>query len=174
LPPNCASSRGSLLLSLCKSRFTINGIGQPASLHVAYSAFCGARFVLDQQLIMDPHRCLMPVASKKRFHLAPSRLGCQLCVFQTSIFPRATNHRSKMSLSPLANSISHGKKEVLQGLRINSKLVQALILLVACVLFGANLNYASFPPGTVIDIKLGDVALDQFSYTPTRDGYEFK
>jgi len=79
-----------------------------------------------------------------------------------------------MSLSPLANSISHGKKEVLQGLRINSKLVQALILLVACVLFGANLNYASFPPGTVIDIKLGDVALDQFSYTPTRDGYEFK
>jgi len=50
----------------------------------------------------------------------------------------------------------------------------ALILLVACVLFGANLNYASFPPGTVIDIKLGDVALDQFSYTPTRDGYEFK
>ncbi|XP_016933298.3 uncharacterized protein [Drosophila suzukii] len=78
-----------------------------------------------------------------------------------------------MSLSPLAGSISHGKKEVRQGLRINSKLVQALILLVACVLFGANLNYASFPPGTVIDIKLGDVALDQFSYTPTRDGYEF-
>ncbi|XP_016956218.1 uncharacterized protein LOC108028757 [Drosophila biarmipes] len=78
-----------------------------------------------------------------------------------------------MSLSPLASSISQGRKEVRQGLKINSKLVQALILLVACVLFGANFNYASFPPGTVIDIKLGDVPLDQFSYTPTRDGYEF-
>ncbi|XP_017010523.2 uncharacterized protein [Drosophila takahashii] len=78
-----------------------------------------------------------------------------------------------MGLSPLANSIGQGKKEARQGLTINSKLVQALILLVACVLFGANLNYASFPPGTVIDIKLGDVAVEQFSYTPTRDGYEF-
>ncbi|KAH8364536.1 hypothetical protein KR084_007698, partial [Drosophila pseudotakahashii] len=80
---------------------------------------------------------------------------------------------STMGLSPLANSIGQGKKEARQGLKINSKLVQALILLVACVLFGANLNYASFPPGTVIDIKLGDVAVEQFSYTPTRDGYEF-
>ncbi|KAI8040445.1 uncharacterized protein LOC128258553 [Drosophila gunungcola] len=78
-----------------------------------------------------------------------------------------------MSLSSLTSSIGHGQKEARKGLNINNKLVQALILLVACVLFGANLNYASFPPGTVIDIKLGDVTLEQFSYTPTRDGYEF-
>ncbi|EDW93611.1 uncharacterized protein LOC6533173 [Drosophila yakuba] len=78
-----------------------------------------------------------------------------------------------MSLSSVASTIQHGKKEARNGLSINNKLVQALIILVACVLFGANMNYASFPPGTVIDIKLGDVALEQFSYTPTRDGYEF-
>ncbi|XP_016991113.1 uncharacterized protein LOC108053058 [Drosophila rhopaloa] len=78
-----------------------------------------------------------------------------------------------MSLSPLASRIGQGKKEARNGLSINNKLVQALILLVACVLFGANFNYASFPPGTVIDIKLGDVTLEQFSYTPTREGYEF-
>ncbi|XP_039487589.1 uncharacterized protein LOC120449272 [Drosophila santomea] len=78
-----------------------------------------------------------------------------------------------MSLSSVASTIQHGKKEARNGLSINNKLVQALIILVACVLFGAHMNYASFPPGTVIDIKLGDVALEQFSYTPTRDGYEF-
>ncbi|KAH8304029.1 hypothetical protein KR018_006403 [Drosophila ironensis] len=66
-----------------------------------------------------------------------------------------------------------GKKEAHFGLNLNSKMVQLLIVLAACILFGANLNYASFPPGTVIDIKLGEVELEQFSYVPTRDGYEF-
>lgn len=32
---------------------------------------------------------------------------------------------------------------------------------------------ASFPPGTVLDIQLGDVVIEQFSYIPTRGGYEF-
>ncbi|KAH8318470.1 hypothetical protein KR067_003247 [Drosophila pandora] len=70
-------------------------------------------------------------------------------------------------------AISRGKKEANRGLNLNSKMVHCLILLVAFVLFGANLNYASFPPGTVVDIKLGEVDLEQFSYVPTRDGYEF-
>ncbi|EDV51115.1 uncharacterized protein LOC6545120 [Drosophila erecta] len=78
-----------------------------------------------------------------------------------------------MGLSTVASTIQPGKKEVRNRLSINNKLVQALILLVACVLFGAKLNYAVFPPGTVLDIKLGEVALEQFAYTPTRDGYEF-
>ncbi|XP_017048558.1 uncharacterized protein LOC108093125 [Drosophila ficusphila] len=78
-----------------------------------------------------------------------------------------------MGFSPLENSTSHGQKETRKGLNINNSLVQALILMVAFVLFGANFNYASFPPGTVIDIKLGEVNLEQFSYTPTREGYEF-
>ncbi|KAH8234831.1 hypothetical protein KR032_003790, partial [Drosophila birchii] len=79
---------------------------------------------------------------------------------------------SAMSLNPLAG-IGRGNGQKESGLSLKSTLVQAIILLVACVLFGANLNYASFPPGTVIDIKLGEVTLEQFSYVPTRDGYEF-
>ncbi|KAH8314884.1 hypothetical protein KR074_007433 [Drosophila pseudoananassae] len=70
-------------------------------------------------------------------------------------------------------ALSRGKKGTGRGLSLNSKMVHCLILLAAFVLFGANLNYASFPPGTVIDIKLGEVDLEQFSYVPTRDGYEF-
>ncbi|XP_020808970.1 uncharacterized protein LOC110184700 [Drosophila serrata] len=77
-----------------------------------------------------------------------------------------------MGLNPLAG-IGRGNGQKESGLNLKSTLVQAIILLVACVLFGANLNYASFPPSTVIDIKLGDVTLEQFSYVPTPDGYEF-
>ncbi|KAH8297815.1 hypothetical protein KR054_011022 [Drosophila jambulina] len=77
-----------------------------------------------------------------------------------------------MTFNPLAD-IGRGNGQKESGLNLKSTLVQAIILLVACILFGANLNYASFPPGTVIDIKLGDVTLEQFSYVPTPDGYEF-
>ncbi|ALC43604.1 CG13297 [Drosophila busckii] len=31
----------------------------------------------------------------------------------------------------------------------------------------------SFPPGTVLDIKLGNVVIEQFSYIPTREGYQY-
>ncbi|XP_034481385.1 uncharacterized protein LOC117787049 [Drosophila innubila] len=54
------------------------------------------------------------------------------------------------------------------------KCVKLLLLLVACVQWGAeNGSSASYAPGTVLDIQLGDVVIEQFSYIPTRGGYEF-
>ncbi|XP_030560981.1 uncharacterized protein LOC115762771 [Drosophila novamexicana] len=49
-----------------------------------------------------------------------------------------------------------------------------LLLLLASVLCGTeNGANASYAPGTVLDIQLGDVIIEQFSYIPTRQGYEF-
>lgn len=102
---------------------------------------------------------------------------CSQPPWQQVVFvPSRRHHLTAMSPNPLAGiRRGNSKRESgSTGLSLNSKLVQGLILLVACVLFGANLNYASYPPGTVLDIKLGDVTLEQFSYVPTPDGYEFK
>ncbi|KAL7734140.1 hypothetical protein ACLKA6_011820 [Drosophila palustris] len=52
--------------------------------------------------------------------------------------------------------------------------VKLLLLLVAFVQWGEkNVASASYAPGTVLDIQLGDVIIEQFTYIPTRGGYEF-
>ncbi|EDV95678.1 uncharacterized protein LOC6557767 [Drosophila grimshawi] len=45
-----------------------------------------------------------------------------------------------------------------------------LLLLWTSVLWNASASYA---PGTVLDIQLGDVVIEQFRYIPTGGGYEF-
>ncbi|XP_034658671.1 uncharacterized protein LOC117895259 [Drosophila subobscura] len=76
-----------------------------------------------------------------------------------------------MNLFLLAGtSSSSGGKE---ALNINSKLVHGFVLLLACILLGANINSASFAPGTVLDIMLGESTVEQFKYIPLADGYEF-
>ncbi|XP_030386206.1 uncharacterized protein LOC115633022 [Scaptodrosophila lebanonensis] len=44
------------------------------------------------------------------------------------------------------------------------------LLLLACSLAVGN---ASFPPGTVLDIQLGNVIVEQFIYLPTGNGYKY-
>ncbi|KAH8365503.1 hypothetical protein KR093_001488 [Drosophila rubida] len=48
-----------------------------------------------------------------------------------------------------------------------------MLLLVFAQWETKNSVRASYAPGTVLDIQLGDVVIEQFSYIPTRGGYEF-
>ncbi|XP_068142894.1 uncharacterized protein [Drosophila tropicalis] len=56
---------------------------------------------------------------------------------------------------------------------LNNKYVQFVILILACTLLGCARINASYAPGTVLDIQLGEAEVEQFKYIPTRDGYEF-
>lgn len=56
----------------------------------------------------------------------------------------------------------------------NNPCARFILLVLLLQLLGVvQWSSASFPPGTVLDIQLGDVVIEQFSYIPTRGGYEF-